>query len=643
MSGSSRAGFAISITAVDQASKQIDAINAKIRAMQAPAERLTKSFGKLADNAGITRLASGMGNLARSSFQAFENIGRMVAPLGAITGIASIAGIAKLASSFGDFGNRTQIASNRAGLGAKQFLDLGNAARLAGSSSEAMGAGMTALKDNIFEINAGHGAPETIQAFDKMGISLRDKVTGGVRSATDVLPEIADYLKTVKDSTFRARLELLTLGGTGAALDPLMRLGAKGVADLTDKARGLYGVTDKQIVASVEFHQKTEALTIATEGLGIAIAADLLPVLGPVLTQMTNWIAANKDWIAQDIKGFISAAVPKITEFATEANTVATALGGWKTVIEGVVGIALVGWVARVLASLSPLTLALGAILVTMEKIQRFKDSSLAEIPVGSPLWSNVPDDEQTNYVNSPRSQKFLNPNGGNPNTFSPYNPGSWLGHGANQQPGSPTAAPAGLPKIPLSGPGRLGSIPTDVERAIRQQARAQGLDEEHMVRLARQEQGGYDKVSPAGAVGPMQLMPGTAAGLGVNPRDWHANVEGGLRYYKQQLERFKGNYAAADAAYNAGPGGAGVEHFAATGDPSRLPNETQRYVANIQGGTGTSAAAASATTTVSGSANVNIKLSGAPPGTRTTASAEGDLFNGPPRIETAMAPGGHP
>lgn len=127
-------------------------------------------------------------------------------------------------------------------------------------------------------------------------------------------------------------------------------------------------------------------------------------------------------------------------------------------------------------------------------------------------------------------------------------------------------------------------ALPSEIEAEIRKQARLRGLDEEHMVRLARAEGGGYDRVSSAGAIGTMQLMPGTAASLGVNPHNWVENIRGGMDYFMQQLRRF-GNYAGADAAYNAGPAGRGVSLFARTGDMSLLPLETQKYVLGINGG----------------------------------------------------------
>ena len=84
------------------------------------------------------------------------------------------------------------------------------------------------------------------------------------------------------------------------------------------------------------------------------------------------------------------------------------------------------------------------------------------------------------------------------------------------------------------------------------------------------------DAVSPAGARGLAQLMPGTARDLGVDPGDPSANLEGGARYLRQQLDRFGGDVERALAAYNAGPG-----RVVRAG---RVPaiRETQVYVASI-------------------------------------------------------------
>lgn len=82
--------------------------------------------------------------------------------------------------------------------------------------------------------------------------------------------------------------------------------------------------------------------------------------------------------------------------------------------------------------------------------------------------------------------------------------------------------------------------------------------------------------VSPVGARGLAQLMPGTARQMGVDPHDPNANLEGGARYLRLQLDAFGGDLEKALAAYNAGPGR--VQR--AGGIPAI--RETQLYVASI-------------------------------------------------------------
>ncbi|MBB3109024.1 soluble lytic murein transglycosylase-like protein [Paenibacillus phyllosphaerae] len=92
---------------------------------------------------------------------------------------------------------------------------------------------------------------------------------------------------------------------------------------------------------------------------------------------------------------------------------------------------------------------------------------------------------------------------------------------------------------------------------------------------------------SHAGAKGLMQLMDGTASGLGVTDSfDPKQNIEGGTKFLSYLLEKYNGNEAAALAAYNAGPGRvdrAGIktnEDFAEK--ISNLPKETQKYVGKV-------------------------------------------------------------
>ena len=100
------------------------------------------------------------------------------------------------------------------------------------------------------------------------------------------------------------------------------------------------------------------------------------------------------------------------------------------------------------------------------------------------------------------------------------------------------------------------------------------------------QESGGKQSaVSPKGAIGLMQLMPGTAQQYGVNPYDAAQNVAGGTAYLNDLLKRYGGNTAETLGAYNAGPGR--MDKFLA--GKATLPSETQDYIARVLGRMGAS------------------------------------------------------
>lgn len=136
------------------------------------------------------------------------------------------------------------------------------------------------------------------------------------------------------------------------------------------------------------------------------------------------------------------------------------------------------------------------------------------------------------------------------------------------------------VPDMAVANPETHASVvPDTYDAKVRELARRFDLSPALIEALVWQESRWHaGAVSPKGARGLAQLMPGTARDLGVDASDPFANLEGGARYLREQLDRFDGNLEKALAAYNAGPGR--VE------SAGGVPNirETKAYVAAIMG-----------------------------------------------------------
>jgi len=120
----------------------------------------------------------------------------------------------------------------------------------------------------------------------------------------------------------------------------------------------------------------------------------------------------------------------------------------------------------------------------------------------------------------------------------------------------------------------------TEINELIDKYADKNGLDADFVKAVINQESGfNPNATSKCGAMGLMQLMPGTAQGLGVtNAYDPEQNIEGGTKYLKGLMDRFDNNKSLALAAYNAGPNA--VKKYG--GIPPY--QETQNYVKNVLG-----------------------------------------------------------
>lgn len=132
-------------------------------------------------------------------------------------------------------------------------------------------------------------------------------------------------------------------------------------------------------------------------------------------------------------------------------------------------------------------------------------------------------------------------------------------------------------------------SLPSSYNDLIEQASRKYGVPES-LIKAVIDTESSFNPgvVSSAGAKGLMQLMDGTAQGLGVSDSfDPAQNIDAGTKYLSYQLKRFNGQEKMALAAYNAGPGR--VSRLGVSSDAelmnniNSLPEETRKYISKVQ------------------------------------------------------------
>ena len=129
----------------------------------------------------------------------------------------------------------------------------------------------------------------------------------------------------------------------------------------------------------------------------------------------------------------------------------------------------------------------------------------------------------------------------------------------------APTPAPPPDPKALVSAAAKRSAIP---EALLHSLVKAESAYQPNAV-------------SPKGAIGLMQLMPGTASVYSADPKDPAQNVEAGTAYLRDLLIKYNGDVPSALAAYNAGPGA--VDKYHGVPPYSETTNYVRRVITNWQ------------------------------------------------------------
>lgn len=367
----------VELTAVDRASAVVDKFNGKLAALQAPIRNASKSLSRFFALSGITGMRKGMADLSRATLGAFQSVGRLVPEMGALTGAASIAGVYRLASAWAQVGTNLRTSARSMGMNPGRLMALQNAARLSGGSADAMSGALSQLSTQKWEAVNGF-APEAAAQFQALGISMEEVKK---LSPEQIFGRIATKIRGIKDPAAQTIAAMKLFGDAGKGLLPIFQQSGKEFQD-NIKLAERYGVMNKKGADAAARLQKAQTdLTLAVEGFGYSMAEAVEPAITPVVQQMAEWIAANRDWISQDIAGKVKQLVQWLKDggwkkihdtimgIGTRISEVVDKLGGWKSAAkDAAIGLMVIGG-APVITTLLNLTASLLGVVGAMKTI----------------------------------------------------------------------------------------------------------------------------------------------------------------------------------------------------------------------------------------------------------------------------------
>jgi hypothetical protein len=269
---------------------------------------------------GTKKYLADLGNAAKGLS------GKIGLPITALSGLLTgfgIGAIRKAMDGYAESGEEIYKGSLKAGLAVEQYQRLKYVFEQSGVSVESMEMSLGKLNKGIGMAAAGKGK-DLLGLFGKLHISLRDKVTGELRNAGDMLPEVADAFSRNKNPVTQARMGFALFGKQWAEVVPMLVEGHDGIDQLTKRFGKLKGVmSTDDAKGAKDWGDLMADVAVVQKGFSNTIAKELVPVLSPLINDLILWAGANKKVVAGEVKSFVRDLVAGLRQF------------DWKGMVDG--------------------------------------------------------------------------------------------------------------------------------------------------------------------------------------------------------------------------------------------------------------------------------------------------------------------
>ncbi|MBK1842443.1 transglycosylase SLT domain-containing protein [Azospirillum sp. YIM B02556] len=580
--------FQIIVGAKDQASPVIGKVESRLGRLPGAVDTVSSSFERLGDSSsswakaerGISGVSSAVSDLARGFGVANS--------AGGLLGVMTVAGQAALVDHWGKVGVATANAASGIGIAAGRLRTLQGAAKLAGLSADDMTNSMAGMATTLQDAAYGRNR-EAAAMLSSLGITVR-RAADGTWDLEHAFRSLSAVIARQKSPQTQA---LIAQTFKSEALLPMLRRGTDAWDAYIKEIERLGAVSEETQRNSEELGISLNKLHVAVDGFWVALEGRMNQRYGGAIDKVTDLTAANKENIASwaDLTsqvGMAYSGLSAVAKLAGEGSiwgrlsllARAGLASPWGIVAAG----AYAAWATAPDANKK--------VVIRKETPEEKKEAEESWWPSWLPRIG-IDTEKSPDATPSPNAADNQPPNWWP--SWLPNLGIYWKGQGAVDKAASPAVPPISSSVVPSASSSVASSagISDNVRRwdpQVTALSAKYGVDPDFVRRIMQQESGGrtHDRfgnplTSSAGAIGPMQVMPGTYAemarryGIKGGITDPDANIEAGVAYLSEQMKRF-GNEAAAAAAYNAGPGR--VQQNIDSG--KALPSETKNYVASI-------------------------------------------------------------
>jgi hypothetical protein len=350
--------FALSIVirTVDKATAGIQSITAALDKMTAPTKAFGKAFGKLKEASAADKVVEGFKGVGSAVMGVTTTFGALALGVG-----TAVYAVAKLAGEFDSLGS----AAARIGVGVDKLAGLRYAAKMSGTSVEALDQGIQTFNQNMGQLKAGKGKMLGFLETVSPNLARQMKASKSQAEALALIQEGASKLSA--DPEKLTAFMTATFGD--ASLGPMMARGAKGIKALEDEHKKYAGSLEDAAAVGGKFQDQLNRFEAVLEGLKGKLLASVGPPLLDALTKLTDWLVAHRADIDKWIDDFgkklpdaIDYLKKKFTELWTAIKPTWDAMGGFSgaaKILAGVIGLMLAVSVGKLVLAFGQLSIAL--------------------------------------------------------------------------------------------------------------------------------------------------------------------------------------------------------------------------------------------------------------------------------------------